>query len=1096
MTTSPGSDSGFPRIFSSSALAKASSRSRSIGTFLVSVLLIAGCDSPAGVGIDAHASLSLAPANASVDEGHTLEFRVVSGTSSATVGTASSFSWQSSNPAVATVQNGVVTARGMGEATITASAPSGTFARGALRVTRSAEEIVPTRGDRQESVVGLPLETELEVQVLSGAGNPVSGSTIEFAVAQGGGSVSTVVARTDQDGIARTFWELGPIAGNQRVEVRSTDRPEVSSFFTALARPDVPERIEVRPRGVTLQRGTQFVFGLVVEDRFGNVVGSAPVTWESEDPEIARVDGEGRVVSLSGGETVITATLTGGPGGFAAAFGDPATAPGGGNGRALGRVKVEDTEDSADPGASLSIISGDGQTGVVGELLPEALEVWVMDDSGDPIRNRNVTWTVRSGGGEVVNASSKTNGHGRASAGWVLGTSIGDGSVEVHVDNIGGVTFQATALAGPLAAVTLTPASASVTVGAEQPFEITATDAYGNPLQPSSTPTWSVVDPSVATISTTGWAKGKAAGSTQVIATVAGVEGTAALHVEGDAQGEDGESKGAISSISLSPASSSMTVGSSLQIEATVKDQDGNQITPDDLVWASSDSSVAAVDGNGKGAAVSALSSGSATVTATVDGVTGSSSFTVSSTSSVDGQVPAFPGAEGWGATALNECRSLPVQVLAVTNRNSSGAGSLDQAIQDIRSDRFTFIVFRTGGHITMPAGGTRLNGSCVYLAGQTAPGDGIVIEGDGTALWFRGGGSNIHDIVMRHMRFRGRAGRTRNNLVIAKGDRIVLDHMSFSWTDNYVLALIRYGGSSTSAPISNVSIQNTIVSEAFATHPTGLQIGSNSVLKYEPTIETTNLSLHRNLLAHNSHRNPQSGADNALYANNVLYNWNQGTMQMTMRGTTDYVNNVGKRGPMTSSRYMYMVNPRCDDNVVDDFSIYAAGNIGPMSQDPNGDNWSGSTRQVACYYKSGDTDGQEVPARWKRGTTQSWGSTSFPVQVRSASNAFDAVLNSVGANAGLTCDGQWTDRQDVVDARVISETRNGTGPSTPPADEGAAGGYPSYAAGTVCKDSDGDGLPDAWETRFFGCATCATPDAVGRDGYLVMEHYLNGTTP
>jgi hypothetical protein len=57
-------------------------------------------------------------------------------------------------------------------------------------------------------------------------------------------------------------------------------------------------------------------------------------------------------------------------------------------------------------------------------------------------------------------------------------------------------------------------------------------------------------------------------------------------------------------------------------------------------------------------------------------------------------------------------------------------------------------------------------------------------------------------------------------------------------------------------------------------------------------------------------------------------------------------------------------------------------------------------------------------------------------------------------------------------------------------------GGYPSYATGVPCQDADRDGLPDAWEQRFFQCETCADRAAVGRKGYLVIEHYLNGTKP
>jgi hypothetical protein len=104
--------------------------------------------------------------------------------------------------------------------------------------------------------------------------------------------------------------------------------------------------------------------------------------------------------------------------------------------------------------------------------------------------------------------------------------------------------------------------------------------------------------------------------------------------------------------------------------------------------------------------------------------------------------------------------------------------------------------------------------------------------------------------------------------------------------------------------------------------------------------------------------------------------------------------------------------------------------------------------------------------------------------------------LDDVGANARLSCDGRWVSAIDPVDARVIAEIRAGTGTSEPPSNENAVGGWPSYSSGTPCADSDGDGLPDEWEKRYFGCTTCADPAAVGRDGYLVMEHYLNGTDP
>jgi hypothetical protein len=62
--------------------------------------------------------------------------------------------------------------------------------------------------------------------------------------------------------------------------------------------------------------------------------------------------------------------------------------------------------------------------------------------------------------------------------------------------------------------------------------------------------------------------------------------------------------------------------------------------------------------------------------------------------------IPAFPEARGWGATALNASRGLPVRVLKVTNTNSSGAGSLREALETVSPDFFDIIIFRVGGRI------------------------------------------------------------------------------------------------------------------------------------------------------------------------------------------------------------------------------------------------------------------------------------------------------------------------------------------------------------------------------------------------------------
>jgi hypothetical protein len=87
-----------------------------------------------------------------------------------------------------------------------------------------------------------------------------------------------------------------------------------------------------------------------------------------------------------------------------------------------------------------------------------------------------------------------------------------------------------TASTAAVASVTLSPASASVVVGAGQQFSATLKDAAGNVLT-GRTITWSSSAPSVATVSGSGLATSVVVGTTTISATSGGVTGTAALTV-------------------------------------------------------------------------------------------------------------------------------------------------------------------------------------------------------------------------------------------------------------------------------------------------------------------------------------------------------------------------------------------------------------------------------------------------------------------------------------------------------------------------------------------------------------------------------------
>src|SRR5207244_2307372 len=76
-----------------------------------------------------------------------------------------------------------------------------------------------------------------------------------------------------------------------------------------------------------------------------------------------------------------------------------------------------------------------------------------------------------------------------------------------------------------------------------------------------------------------------------------------------------------VASVSVSPASASVSVGQTVQFVATPKDANGNALTGRTVTWGSSNSSVATVSGGGL---ASGVATGSATITATSGGRSGS----------------------------------------------------------------------------------------------------------------------------------------------------------------------------------------------------------------------------------------------------------------------------------------------------------------------------------------------------------------------------------------------------------------------------------------------------------------------------------------
>jgi pectate lyase len=418
--------------------------------------------------------------------------------------------------------------------------------------------------------------------------------------------------------------------------------------------------------------------------------------------------------------------------------------------------------------------------------------------------------------------------------------------------------------------------------------------------------------------------------------------------------------------------------------------------------------------------------------------------------------IPAFPGAEGFGAASLGGRGGRTIEV---TNLNDSGPGSLRAAVAAVGART---IVFRVGGTIALNAPITVSN-PYLTIAGQTAPGGGVCLRN----------GSNkrpclivtTHDVIIRFVRMRpgvGGAtfpndtvrGLTITNSGTAVPYNVVVDHCSMSWgidTDATV------GGTA-----HDITVQWCIVSEGLKNsvhlegpHSRGLAIRDR----------TRNVTAHHNLLAHNTYRNPEiSNLGPTQVVNNVIYDHETRAISSSdVNGVLvpfAAVSNLIKAGPSTGDRHEIELHPMTGAG----WAVYASHNIGP--------------------YRTSDTMAESAsltPVDAKYLVTTPPFAMPF-VSTSSAADAYSAVL----AKAGATFPSR-----DAVDARVVGEVATGTGRIID--DPSQVGGWPVLGTGAAPIDSDHDGIPDDWELA-HGLNPTDPGDAahLAPNGHTWLENYLN----
>lgn len=528
----------------------------------------------------------------------------------------------------------------------------------------------------------------------------------------------------------------------------------------------------------------------------------------------------------------------------------------------------------------------------------------------------------------------------------------------------------------------------------------------------------------------------------------------------------------ATSSSSLSSRSSVASVSSqSSAVGVISSSSSSSQSSAGGIISSSSESSLSSDDSS----SVTSQSSVSSDISSASSSAESSDSSASSSSSSDSGPYAdwreiekAFPGAEGFGA-ATSGGRGGDIYYVT-TLSDSEEPGTLRYAINQTGP---RIILFKVSGYIHLN-GNLDIHEGDISILGQTAPGDGITLRGGSLRI-----SQGVENVVIRFIRSRlGVIDGEADSLDGRYLKNIVIDHSSFSWAIDETTSL--YAS-------NNVSFQWSLISESL--NDAGHGKGEHG---YGSNWGGVNASFHHNVMAHHKSRPPRIDGildkwrDRKDYIdvngvadlrNNIFYNHATFPPYGAEGRDVQFINNIYKPGPATTAdnvrNYIFLASgrrPLYDEDRIytmhDYDALLAAGTIDPKFL-VNGK----TSKPVGRVYVDGNlvVGNPHVTANNIDGVryddeslkphiiqNSPFNTDAGEVNTQSAEDAYEWVLAGVGASFA----------RDAVDTRVLLDVKNGTGSvrngivNVP--DE--VGGYPVLNNAPAPLDTDGDGIPDAWE--------------------------------
>jgi len=518
-------------------------------------------------------SIAVTAASPSIGAGSTDQF-TATGTYSdgSTQNITGSVTWSVSNSAIATIaSNGLATGTANGSATITATSGS-ISGTASLTVTIALVSISVS-----PAVPTIAIGTD---QQFKATGTFTDGSTQDVT-----STVNWVSAKTTIANVSNTVPTKGlaqAVAAGSSVITASSGSISASATLTVSS--GTLTSIAVTPANSTVPIG--LIQQLTATGTFSDGTTqdiTNTVTWSTSPNTVASITVSGAATALKSGKATITATSGGVSG---------------------------NTQMTVNTGNLVSITIKQGNVTLAQGTSTTLTAVGLFNDGSTRDISNQVTWSSSNPGFATIQSTGRAQSVSPGLTTITAALGVQSASVSLTVTN------------ATIVSISVAPSITSIALGTQLSFAATGLFSDSSTQTITSNVTWTSSDTTVATMSTSG-AKGivtaVGTGPVTINATFGATTGSAQLNV----------TSAALTSISLTPATSTLAPASTIQWTAVGTFSDGTTQNLSTIAhWTSSSSSVATVTSYG---AVTGQSAGIAVITASLQGISGTANIVVES---------------------------------------------------------------------------------------------------------------------------------------------------------------------------------------------------------------------------------------------------------------------------------------------------------------------------------------------------------------------------------------------------------------------------------------------------------------------------------